>query len=88
MHTLVEAADELEGSTPAEAGDEEERVVFPVCGEIFNQSGYKVIVHAFVAQQLVPVAMEYQGQPDWKDGEAPQEKLQQREVVDEQDADT
>ena len=31
-----EAADQLEGSTPVEDGDEEERVVFPVCGEIFN----------------------------------------------------
>ena len=26
-------------------------MVFPTCGEIFNQSGYKVIVHAFVAQK-------------------------------------
>ena len=36
MHTLVEATDQLEGSPPAEDGEEEERVVFPVCGEIFN----------------------------------------------------
>ena len=90
-------------------------MVYPVCGEIFNQSGYKLIVHAFVTQQLVPEAMEEQGQEapkievrdvkmipgtekgeneqlqsqptkegqsDWKDGEAPQEQLQQREVVD------
>ena len=83
LHTLVEAADQLEGSTPTEDGEEEERVVFPVCGEMFNQSGYKVIVHAFVTQQPIPIAKEEQGQPYWKDGEAPQEKLQQKEVVDE-----
>ena len=50
MHTLVEAADQLGGSTPTEVVDEEERVVCPVCAEIFNQSGYKVIVRAFVTQ--------------------------------------
>ena len=82
LHTLVEATDQLEGSTPTEVGDEEERVVCPMCGEIFNQSGYKVIVHAFVTQQPVSTAVEEQGQPDWKDGEAPQEKLQQRELGD------
>ena len=48
LHTLVEVAYRLEGSPPVEDGEEEERVVFPVCGEIFNQSGYKVIVRAFV----------------------------------------
>ena len=57
-------------------------MVYPVYGEIFNQSSYKVIVRAFVTQQPVPAAVEEQGQPDWKDGEAPQEKLQQREVAD------
>ena len=88
LHTLVEEADQLEGSTPAEDGEEEERVVFLVCGEIFNQSGYKVIVHAFVTQQPIPVVVEEQGQPDWKDGEAPQQKLQQREVADKQGVDT
>ena len=62
MHTLVEAIDRLEGSPPAEDGEEGERVVYPVCGEIFNQSGYKVIVHAFVIQQPVPAAVEEQGQ--------------------------
>ena len=75
LHTLVEAADQLEGSTPVEDGDEEERLVCPVCGEIFNQLGYKFIVHAFVKQQPIPTAVEEQGQPDWKDGETPQEKL-------------
>ena len=54
-----------------------------VCGEIFNESGYKVIVHAFVTQQPAPTAVGEQGQPDWKYGEAPQERLQQKEVVDE-----
>ena len=32
LHTQVEAADQLEGSTPVEDGDEEERVVCPMCG--------------------------------------------------------
>ena len=53
-----------------------------MCGEIFNQSHYKGIVFSFVTQKPIPTALEEQGQPDWKDGEAPQEKLQQREVVD------
>ena len=37
-------------------------MVWPVCEEIFNLSCYKVIVHAFVTQQLVPIGMEEQGQ--------------------------
>ena len=76
LPTLVDAADQVEGSTPGEASDEEERVVFPVCGEIFNESVYRVIVRAFVTQQPVPIVVEEQGQPNWKNGEAPQEKLQ------------
>ena len=36
LHTLVEVADRLEGSPPTEDGEEEERVVCPMCGEIFN----------------------------------------------------
>ena len=88
MQTLVEAAYRLEGSAPTEDGAEEEIVVCPVCGEIFNQSGYKLIVHAFVTQQPIPAAVEEQGQSNWKDGEAPQEKLQQREVADKQGDDT
>ena len=96
-------------------------MVYPMCGEIFNQSGYKVIFHSFVAQQPVLTTMEEQGQEapkmevrdaemipdiekggseqlqsqpveegqsDWKDDEASQEQLQQREVVDKQGADT
>ena len=51
LHTLVEDADQLEGSPPAEEGEEVEKVVFPECGQIFNQSGYKVTVCAFVAQK-------------------------------------
>ena len=63
-------------------------MVCPECGEIFNQSGYKFKVHAFVTQQTVPIVVEEQGQPDWKDGEDPQEKLQQREVLAKQGANT
>ena len=58
LHTLVEAADQLEGSTPTEDGDEEEIVVCPVCGEIFNQSSYKVIVCTFLTQQPVSATVE------------------------------
>ena len=51
MHTLVEAADQIEGSLSAEEGDELKKVVFPECGEIFFQLGYKVTVRAFLAQK-------------------------------------
>ena len=37
-------------------------MVCPMCGEIFNQLGYKVIVHSFVTQQPLPAAVEEQGQ--------------------------
>ena len=47
LHTLVEATDQLEGSSPAKEDEEVEKVVCPACGEIFNQSGYTVIMHAF-----------------------------------------
>ena len=62
LHTLVEAADQLEGSFLAEDGEEVEKVVHPVCGEIFNQSGYKFIVRAFVTKQPIPAAVEEQGE--------------------------
>ena len=62
LHTLVEAADLLEGSPPTEDGEEEERVVCPMCGEIFYQTGYKVIVCAFVTQQPILATVEEQRQ--------------------------
>ena len=37
-------------------------MVCPVCGEIFNQSSYKVIVRAFVTQQPIPATVEEQVQ--------------------------
>ena len=53
LYTLVEATDQLEGSTDVEEGDELDKVVCPECGEIFYQSGNKFIVQALVAQKLV-----------------------------------
>ena len=53
MHTLVEAADQLEGSPPTKEGEEKEKGGFPKCGESFSQSLYKFIVHTFVTQKLV-----------------------------------
>ena len=47
LHTLVEVADQLEGSNPTEPGNEEERVVYPNCGEIFKESCYKIVIHGF-----------------------------------------
>ena len=55
LHTLVEAVDQVEGSLPVEEGEELEKLVFPTCGETFNQSTYKVTVHAFVAQKPIEV---------------------------------
>ena len=85
LHTLIEAADQVEGSDPTEPGNEEERVVYPTCGEIFNESGYKIIIHALTTQQSTPTTMEGQVQLDLRDGGTPQEKLQEEEVSDEQD---
>ena len=51
MHTLVEAVDYIEASLSAEEGDELKKVVFPKCGEIFIQLGYRVTVHAFAAEK-------------------------------------
>ena len=51
MHTLVKVIDQVEESLPAEEGEELEKVVSPECGNFFSQSGYKVTVHAFVAQK-------------------------------------
>ena len=50
MHTLVEAADQVEGSDPTKPINEEERVVCPTCGEIFKESGHKIVIHAFTTQ--------------------------------------
>ena len=85
---MVEAADQLEGSNPTKAGNEEERVVYPTCGEIFDESGYKFIVHAFTTQQSAPTFVEGRGRPDLGEGEIPQEKLHEKEVSDVQDATT
>ena len=58
LHTLVEAADQLEGSPPDDEGGELDKVVCPECGEIFDKSGYKFIVRAFVAQKLAEATKE------------------------------
>ena len=58
LHTLVEAANQLEGSSPAQEDEEVEKVVCPTCGEIFSQSGYTVIVHAFETHKPAPTAEE------------------------------
>ena len=58
MHTLVEAANQLEGSNPTEAGNEEERVVCPTYGEIFKEVGHKIVIHAFTTQQSTPTMEE------------------------------
>ena len=78
----MEAADQLEGTNPIELGNEEERVVCPTCGEIFNESGYKIIIRAFTTQQSAPTTMEGQVQLDLRDGGTPQEKLQEEEASD------
>ena len=80
---MVEAAGQLEGSNSTEAGNEEERVVCPTHGEIFDESGYKVIIHAFITQQSAPTIVEGQGQPDLRDGGIPKEKIHEKEVADE-----
>ena len=85
---MVEATDQLEGSNPTKVGNEEERVVCPTCGETFDESSYKVIVHAFTTQQSIPTVVEGQGQLDLREGEIPQEKLHEKEVSNVQDAAT
>ena len=86
LQILVEVADQLEGSNPTEPGNEEERVVCPTYGEIFNESGYKVIIRAFTTQQSTPTTVEGQGQLDLRDDGTPKEKIHEKEVADEQDA--
>ena len=43
MHTLVEAADQLEGSNSTDPGKEDEWVICPACGEIFKKKGHEII---------------------------------------------
>ena len=50
MHTLVEAANQLEGPNSTEPGKEEERVVCPTCGEIFKEAGHKIVIRACTTQ--------------------------------------
>ena len=64
MHTLVEAADQLEGSCPAKEDEEVEKVVCPACGDIFSQSGYTVIVCAFETHKPAPAVEEGQEAPN------------------------
>ena len=54
MHTLVEAADQLEGSNSTKPSKEEERVVCPTCGEIFKEAGHKIVIHSCTTQQSAP----------------------------------
>ena len=61
MHTLVEVADQIEGSLTIEEGDELKKVFFLECGEIFSQSRYKVTLHAFVAQKPTQTVGEERG---------------------------
>ena len=64
LHRLVEAVDQLEGSSPAKEDEEVEKVVCPTYQEIFNQSGYIVIVHAFGTQNPTPTTEEEQEAPN------------------------
>ena len=50
MYTLVEAADQLEGSNSTELGKEDERVICPTCGEIFKEVGHKIVIRACTTQ--------------------------------------
>ena len=63
LHTLVKAADQLEGLIPTEPGNEEERVVYPTCREIFKEAGHNIVIHAFTTQQSAP-AMEEVGEKE------------------------
>ena len=57
LHTLVEAANQLEGPNSIEPGNEEERVVCPTCREIFKEAESKIVMHALTIQKYAP-AME------------------------------
>ena len=55
---MVEVGDKLEGPNPTERGNEEERVVYPTCGEIFKEAGHKIVIRAFTTQQSAPTTEE------------------------------
>ena len=54
MHTLVEAADQLEGSNSTEPGKEEERLVCPTYGEIFKEAGHTIVILSCTTQHSTP----------------------------------
>ena len=64
LHTLVEAADQLEGSSPTKEDEEVEKVVCPACGDIFSQPGYTFIVLASKTHKLAPAVEEGQEAPN------------------------
>ena len=55
---MVEAADQLEGSSPTKEDEEVEKVVCPTCGIFFSQASYTFIVCAFETQNPAPTAEE------------------------------
>ena len=58
LHTLVEAVDQLEGPNSIEPGNEEERVVYPTCEEIFKEASHKIVIRSFTTQQSAPAIEE------------------------------
>ena len=56
-------------------------MVYPTYGEIFNESGYKVIIRAFTTQQSAPTTVEGQGRPDLRDDGTPKKKLHGKEIA-------
>ena len=82
----MEATDQLERSNPTEPGNKEERVVCPTYGEIFKESGHKIVIHAFRTQKSAPTTEEGQGQPELREDGTPKGKLQEEEVSEKEDA--
>ena len=64
LHTLVEAVDQLEGSSPAKEDEEVEKVACPTCVKFFSQLSYIVKVQAFETHKPTPAAEEGQEAPD------------------------
>ena len=58
MYTLVEAADQLEGLNSPKPGKEDECVICPTCGEIFKETGHKIIMRTWIVPQLAPTIEE------------------------------